>query len=118
MNEEQAFDILQRIAAAYTQFDLTGSIGEKRIEVWVKQLTPMPYERVLFNLDEHMAKNKFPPTIAEIAAQPKQENTHFENIRQWERAVAEARKAGHTKTFVDFLPEKLRHKYNKLLKDE
>jgi hypothetical protein len=33
MNRQEALDILWCIAAAYTQFDLQGEIGKKRVEV-------------------------------------------------------------------------------------
>lgn len=85
MNQTQAYDVIERIAAAYTQFDLKGKIGEKRIEIWLEALSVMPYEQVISNLKHHIATSKFPPTIAEIAATDHVESDFLDLHKQWER---------------------------------
>lgn len=113
MTEEQGFEILERIAAVYTQFDL----NEKRIEVWLEQLLKMPYERVLKNLNHHISTNRFPPSIADIAAEAQQENLFLEQKKNWESQVLAQRKSGDFKTFIDFLPEALKEKYAHLIQE-
>ncbi len=93
MEMNEALDILQRIAAAYTQFDLTGSLGEKRIEVWSEQLMNMPYEPVLERLKHHILHERFAPTVAEISVKSKQDNSFLNELKQWEKDAKYAGKS-------------------------
>ncbi|MED4904097.1 replicative helicase loader/inhibitor [Parageobacillus thermoglucosidasius] len=83
MNRQEALDILWRIAAAYTQFDLQGEIGKKRVEVWTECLEKMPYDRVLQNVNKHISESKFPPTIAEISAYDPPKNEFLTQYDEW-----------------------------------
>jgi len=93
MEIHEALEILQRIAASYTQFDLTGEIGEKRIEVWSSHLIKMPYKPVLERTNHHILNEKFPPTIAEISVKPKQSNDFLSELKQWEKDAKHASKS-------------------------
>lgn len=84
MNGEQIKEIMIRIAAVYPQFDLTGEVGNKRIEVWSSHLKDMPYDQVSKRLDDHIAVKSFPPAISEIAVKPKKNNDFLELQKEWE----------------------------------
>jgi hypothetical protein len=81
MTEDQAIDILERIGSVYPNFDLY----EKRILVWRDQLKDMPYERVLFRLNKHISREKFPPTVADIADYGPPKNEFLEKVKEWEK---------------------------------
>ncbi|MEC1551557.1 replicative helicase loader/inhibitor [Bacillus haynesii] len=85
MEVNQAMEILQRIAAAYTKFDLTGDVGKKRIELWIDHLSKLPYEPVLAKVDEHILNNRFPPSIAEIKVRQPEKNEFLAKQKEWER---------------------------------
>jgi glutathione S-transferase len=87
MKLNESLNILQRIAATYTHFNLTGAQGEKRIEMWCEMLKTMPYRSVLANVNKHIKRSKFPPTIAEIAAEEKPINEYLEKNRKLEASV-------------------------------
>ncbi|BFI99890.1 MAG: hypothetical protein PME_23260 [Priestia megaterium] len=72
MEIHEALDILQRIAASYTQFDLTGEIGERRIEVWSSHLMKMPYKPVLERVNQHILREKFPQPLRKYRLKSKQ----------------------------------------------
>lgn len=109
MDKAQALDILQRISVAYPMFDLKGELGQKRIEVWLNALKNMSYEGVLNNLNQHMIENKFPPTIAEIAAFPKEKNTALVRIKQYEE---QARQNPPTEKAKRQFWESMKHMFN------
>lgn len=88
MNREQAMDILERIAGAYSNFE----IYDKRIEVWCDQLEKMPYEPVKHKLKDYTGANNFPPTIADIAVFPPPKNEFLEKVRRWEAEAERDRK--------------------------
>lgn len=79
MDRKQAFDILEIICGAYVNFDIT----EKRAEIWCEMLGNMPYKPVLDNVKRHIRENKFPPTIAEIAANELGENEFLRMQEKW-----------------------------------
>lgn len=88
MNESEAKDILERISVVYSRFEIT----EMVIEVWLGHLKTMHYDKVLYRLNEHIAENKFPPTIAEIAAYPKKENEFLKKVERWKEESLYAQK--------------------------
>lgn len=81
MTQTEVIKILKRIAAAYSRFEVT----EDRLEIWFEHLLEMPYEGVLERLNKHIAKEKFPPTIAEISVFGSKKNDHLKEVEQWER---------------------------------
>ncbi|MDP1441933.1 replicative helicase loader/inhibitor [Priestia megaterium] len=116
MEIHEALDILQRIAASYTQFDLTGEIGERRIEVWSLHLMKMPYKPVLERVNQHILREKFPPTIAEVSVKVQTNNEFLDEQSQWREQVKQEKKAGNHKTFVDHLSPELKKKYGSFLR--
>lgn len=111
MNDEQALDVLQSITAAYDHFKLS----DKRIDLWCEQLQGMDYKGVMLNLKHHIATNKFPPAISEIAAQAKEDNRFLDEQNTWRQEVKREKANGHTKTFIDYLPDDLKSKYQPLM---
>lgn len=85
MRNDQAKDILLRIAAIYPRFDLMDP--PKRLEIWMEQLIKMPYEPVRQRLTDHLLSNPFPPSIAEIAVKEPPRNEFLAKQRQWEDEV-------------------------------
>jgi len=116
MEIHEALDILQRIAASYTQFDLTGEIGERRIEVWSSHLMNMPYKPVLERVNQHILREKFPPTIAEVSVKVQTNNEFLDEQSQWREQVKQEKKTGNHKTFVDHLSPELKKKYGSFLR--
>ncbi|MDN4525351.1 replicative helicase loader/inhibitor [Fictibacillus fluitans] len=117
MEFNEALDIVQRIAAAYARFDLTGKAGEKRIELWTEHLLPMPYKPVLQNLNQHINTRAFPPSISEIAAADKSANDFLEKKREWEAQAAHEKQSGNKKTAKDFMPPDLMKRLEKRRKE-
>ncbi|MBB6449836.1 hypothetical protein HNR44_001814 [Geomicrobium halophilum] len=80
MEYNQALDILESISAVYPRFELS----EKKVKIIMPALLKMDYEGVMANVERHVTKNPFPPTIADIAAYPVQTNENVEKWREWE----------------------------------
>ncbi|EIT85944.1 hypothetical protein A374_08914 [Fictibacillus macauensis ZFHKF-1] len=114
MTEKEALSIIEQVAAAYPRFDLTGSLGEKRIEIWLKQLIKMPYEPVLQRLMHHIAKSGYMPAIADISVFDKAENRHLGKMKQWEQEVAAQKQSGDFKTAEDFLAPDIKAMFARL----
>lgn len=91
MNKQESTDIIRRIAAAYPKFDLTGKVGQARIELWMEHLEKLDYSTTLQKLNKHISESKYPPTIAEINVEPKPKNEYLERIKQMKKEVRNAR---------------------------
>lgn len=111
MNRQQSQDIILRIAGSYTQFETTGEIGKKRIEMWTSHLKDMPYERVLERLNQHIRENRFPPTIAEIAYYPPGKNQVLQDMEEWEKEAQAFRQTDKYKRMKAELREKYGQKH-------
>ncbi|CAM4164870.1 replicative helicase loader/inhibitor [Bacillus subtilis] len=81
----EAMALLKRLAAAYTRFDLSGDVGKERIELWMDHLLKMPFEAVKAKIDDHIANKPFPPSIAEVNVQHREENSFLEQQKEWEQ---------------------------------
>jgi hypothetical protein len=62
MNEANILTLLEKITAAYPNFELT----EDRIQLWNDSLLGFYMDEAEANLDKHILTNVFPPTIADI----------------------------------------------------
>lgn len=88
MTPNQVMDILETIEETYSnKFRIT----EKSAEIWLKQLSPMCYERTVQRLQQYIVEKPFPPSISEIAARPKPKNNALDDIKQWEKESLYAR---------------------------
>lgn len=79
MEKEQAKEILEMISGAYTQFELDPA----RVKVWTKQLLEMDYGHVVYNFEKYIKSEKWPPTIADIAAFPRRKDPTLEKIERF-----------------------------------
>lgn len=83
MTKNQIFDVLIFIRTVYPNFE----IDQNKIDVWHKLLKNNNPALVMKNAEIHAMEHKFPPTIADIKAPPKQEahrQDYLEKIKLWE----------------------------------
>jgi Loader and inhibitor of phage G40P len=118
MKTNESLEILHRIAASYPQFDLRGNHGEKRIEIWCEMLKDMPYQEVLSKVNKHIRISKFPPNIADVAAESREQNEYLIRARRWETFVNKSRTSGHFKTAKHFLPDEISEKFENALREK
>ncbi|MCT2534786.1 hypothetical protein NC661_04395 [Aquibacillus koreensis] len=81
MNRDQAIDVLETIDELYPKYELT----ERKANMLLPQLMRMDYDRVLQNLSTYIAQYPYPPTLAEIAAYPKEEQNYVDQLQQWKK---------------------------------
>jgi hypothetical protein len=84
MDEAGILKLLEKITAAYPNFELT----EERIELWNESLRGFYPEEAAKNLNAHILTNHFPPTVADIT----QMSGNMEGLRRmfWEDRCEEA----------------------------
>lgn len=85
MTEDEVFEILHTINAAYARFELT----DDRILLWNEMLQPMNFEKVMARLKAHIKQKPFPPSIAEISVYVKPKNEFLAQYDQWKQEGAE-----------------------------
>ncbi|WP_025727743.1 replicative helicase loader/inhibitor [Heyndrickxia ginsengihumi] len=85
MKEEEVFQILHTINAAYSRFEVT----DDRIILWNEMLIDMNFEKVMSRLKAHIREKPFPPTIAEITVHEPPRNEFLEEFEIWKREGAE-----------------------------
>jgi len=81
VTKADVLELFKLIKSIYPTFEVT----QEKIDIWANVMKKMDYERVIVRAREHFAENKFPPTIAEIAAYAPEKNEHLEKMRQWEK---------------------------------
>ncbi|MED4126465.1 hypothetical protein P4641_21250 [Halalkalibacterium halodurans] len=85
MTRDQAIEILQMIAELYPRFELS----KAKAQVMLPALERMEYQGVLDRLEQHVAEKPYAPTLAEIAAYPREEN---QVLDRYQRYAEEARR--------------------------
>lgn len=86
MNKNQALEVLAAISELYpNKFELT----DRKVEMLLPALVKMDFQGVMTNLKKYVAEKPYPPTIAEIACYPKEENVTLKKQQEW---VRQARK--------------------------
>src|SRR5699024_11861528 len=80
MNKQEASHVLQTIKELYPTFHLS----QMKVAMLMRKLLPMDYEEVIKNVMKHVATHPYPPTIAEIAAYPKQQTEEIDKLRSEE----------------------------------
>lgn len=105
MTREEIIELFKLIKSVYPTFEVT----TEKVDSWTRLMKDMDYKRVMAKTEEHAQSNKFPPTIAEIAAYAPEENKHLEKMRQWKKEA-------------DKVPEEVKtdfkNKMQQLLKDK
>ncbi|MFB4474258.1 replicative helicase loader/inhibitor [Virgibacillus sp. SK37] len=78
MTENEAISIFTEITFAYPFFEVT----DEKLDYWINQLTNMPYDPVVNRLKKHIYTSNYPPTISQIAAFEKAENTFLMKLEE------------------------------------
>jgi len=107
MNRNEAIDVLETIRDIYPKFNVT----ERKAKILLPQLTPMDYGLVMEKLSAYVAANPFPPTIAEIAAYPPEENEYLDRISKWREEAAQV-PDGVKQSFHEQMVKLLKEKTN------
>lgn len=85
MTKAQVLELFKLIKSIYPNFE----VSQEKIDNWAWAMSKMDFDRVMARAHEHVLSNKFPPTIAEVAAFAPEKNEHLEKIREWEKEAAE-----------------------------
>lgn len=81
MNREQVIELFKFVKSVYPTFE----VSSKKVDVWTKVMRDMDYYRVMERAEEYVVENKFPPTIADIAAYAPPENETLKQMKEWRR---------------------------------
>lgn len=62
MDRKETIKLFSLIANAYDMFDIT----EEKVELWSGMLADQEFNNVLGNLKNHIQREKYPPSIADL----------------------------------------------------
>lgn len=85
VTKADVLELFKLIKSVYPTFEVT----QNKIDIWANVMKDMDFDRVTVRAKEHIATNKFPPTIAEISAYAPEENKHLEKVEKWKREAAQ-----------------------------
>lgn len=105
VTKADVLELFKLIKSVYPNFEVT----QEKIDIWANITKDMDFKRVMVKTKEHVATNKFPPTIAEIAAYAPEKNEHLEKMKQWEREASKVPQE---------VKENFRRQMEKLFKDK
>lgn len=90
MNRSEVKELFQIIGNVYPNFIPSDQEQlTRKVNTWTELMKDMDYKRVMAKAKDHVQSNKFPPTVAEIAAYAPERNEHLDKMRQWEKEAAE-----------------------------
>jgi hypothetical protein len=89
MNREQVVTLFRKIKDFYSNFE----VNSEKVDSWHSFLRNSNPAIVMRNLEDHILKEKFPPTIAELAEQRNKTNVLdldetqelLRKMKQWEK---------------------------------
>lgn len=81
MNRMQVVELFKFLKCIYPSFE----VNAEKIDAWAAAMADMDYERVMVRVKEYVKENKFPPTVAEIAAYAPEPNTTLQQMEQWRK---------------------------------
>lgn len=89
MSREQVIQLFKKIKMAYSNFD----VNSEKVDLWHSFLINSNPAVVMKNLEYHITKEKFAPTIAEIKEQRNKTNVLdvdetqelLKKMKQWEK---------------------------------
>lgn len=81
MEKKEVIQILALIESVYPQF----KISDETVLMWLKVSKGMDYQLVMERLSAHIAKHRFPPVLAEIAAFQEIDNVYLQQTKRWEQ---------------------------------
>lgn len=84
MERREVVELFKLIKSVYPNFE----VDSGKADTWHRLMKDMDFVRVMAKAEQHVQANKFPPTIAEIAAYAPEENKHLEKMQQWEAEAA------------------------------
>jgi hypothetical protein len=85
VNRDQVIELFKLLKSVYPSFE----VSTPKVDSWARLMKKMDFERVMEKAEHHSLENKFPPTIAEIAAYAPEKNEHLEKMRQWDEEAAQ-----------------------------
>jgi hypothetical protein len=85
MTRDEVKDLFKMISSMYPTFE----VSTGKIDTWARMMRKMDFDRVMAKAEKHALENKFPPTIAEIAAFAPEENDHLEKMERWKEEAAQ-----------------------------
>jgi len=81
LDREQVKKLFKFLASIYPNFE----VSSHKLNVWARMMRDMDYKRVMAKAEQHAIENKFPPTIADIAAYAPPENETLKKMEQWRK---------------------------------
>lgn len=84
MTREEVIELFKVIKSVYPTFEVSST----KVDTWARMMHKMDFKRVMAKAEHHTMENKFPPTIAEIAAYAPEKNNHLEKMKKWEREAS------------------------------
>lgn len=84
MERKEVVDLFKFLKNIYPNFE----VDSGKADTWHRLMKDMDFERVMVKAEQHVQANKFPPTVAEIAAYAPAKNEHLEKMKRWEEEAA------------------------------
>lgn len=84
MDRDEVKELFKLITSVYPRFE----VSAQKVDTWTYLMKKMDFKRVMAKAEQHVMENKFPPTVAEIAAYPPEHNDHLDKMKQWEQEAA------------------------------
>lgn len=81
MTRDEVIRLFKLLSDFYPNFD----VSTEKVNSWTWAMKKMDFDRVMAKAQEHVQTNKFPPTIAEIAAYAPEKNETLEKMKQWKK---------------------------------
>ena len=98
MTQAEIVRLFRQIVLAYPTFRLPEDMAREQIELWHRHLKEMPFETALRILDEHVATERFPPTIADfksriddmetVRRQREETEAYLARLEEWKKRAA------------------------------
>lgn len=85
MTRDEVIRLFKLLSDFYPNFE----VSTEKVNNWTWAMKKMDFDRVMAKAQEHVQTNKFPPTIAELAAYAPEKNETLEKMRQWEKEAAQ-----------------------------
>lgn len=105
MNRSEVIELFKMLKDVYPNFE----VSTQKVNTWSRLTKDMDYKRVVRKTEEHISSNKFPPTIAEIAAYAPEENKVLKQMEEWKREadkVPESTKEEFRRKMQELIKEK------------
>jgi len=82
VTKKEVAELFKLIKDFYPRFEVTQS----KIDNWTRLMEGQNFDRVMFMTEQHIKKNKFPPTVSELVERiDETRNKDFSNqVEKWE----------------------------------